>query len=46
MEQEMTLHAREIVHAAIHAVDPAQAVQSQFQLNPADSTLQIGENDS
>lgn len=39
----MTLHALEIVHEAIQAVDPSQAVRSHFQLHG--STLHIGEND-
>lgn len=42
----MTLHAREIIQAAIHAVDPAQAIKSHFQFQRADSTIKIGEKDS
>lgn len=44
-EQEMTLHALEIVNAAIQAVDPAQAIKSHLQLHE-DSAIKIGENDS
>ncbi len=43
-EQEMTLHALQIVSKAIQAVDPAQAIRSHFQLDG--TRLKIGQKET
>ena len=43
LEKEMTRHALDIIHEAIRAVDPAQAVRSHFQTDG--SLLKIGNDD-
>jgi glycerate 2-kinase len=44
-EKEMTRHALQIVHKAIQAVDPAQAIRSHFRLSSDGSTLKIGDKE-